>query len=153
MLQVNFIKNNREQVVERLAVKNFNNIELLDKVIALDNERKALQFEQDELQSRLNIASKEIGMLMGKGEKEKAEQKKLEVSELKSLIEPLKSKLEIAEKNLQANIVLLPNLPHTSVPKGKAAEDNEKIKEVGEKPQLYKGAVPHWDLAKKYEAY
>lgn len=151
MLQVNFIKNNREQVLERLAVKNFKDIELVDKVITLDNERKALQFEQDELQAGLNSASKEIGNLMGKGEKDKADQKKLEVGELKSLIEPLKSKLEIAEKDLQSNLVLLPNLPHTSVPKGKTAEDNETVKEVGEKPHLYKGAVPHWDLAKKYE--
>lgn len=151
MLQVNFIKNNREQVLERLAVKNFKDIELVDKVITLHNERKALQFEQDELQARLNSASKEIGNLMGKGEKDKADQKKLEVGELKSLIEPLKSKLEIAEKDLQTNLVLLPNLPQTSVPKGKTAEDNEIIKEVGEKPKLYKGAVPHWDLAKKYE--
>ena len=151
MLQVNFIKNNREQVIERLEVKNFKVTDLVDKVIGLDNERKAFQFEQDELQSRLNIASKEIGTLMSKGEKDKAEQKKLEVSELKSMIEPLKSKLESAEKDLQANLVLLPNLPHKSVPKGKAAEDNETIKEFGSKPQLYKGAVPHWDLAKKYE--
>ncbi len=151
MLQVNFIKNNQEEVIERLAVKNFTDISLVALIIELDNERKSLQFEHDELQAKINAASRQIGELMAKGEKEKAEEKKTEVAKFKSLIEPLIARLEIVEKDLQSDLVSLPNLPHKSVPAGKTPEENEIVREVGSKPELHKGAVPHWELAKKYD--
>ncbi len=150
MLQVNFIKNNYDDVVKRLAVKNFTDISLVDLILELDNERKSLQFDHDEMQSKINAASREIGEFMQKGNKSLAEDKKTEVARLKSLLEPLLARLEIVEKDLQSDLLSLPNLPHTSVPVGKTPEENEIVKESGNKPALFKGAVPHWELAKKY---
>ena len=150
MLEVNFIKNNREEVIERLAVKNFTDIFLIDLILGLDNERKSLQFEHDEMQANINIASREIGELMAKQNKELAEEKKREVAKFKSLMEPLKARLEIVEKDLRSNLLYLPNLPHKSVPAGNTPEENEMVKESGNKPKLHDGALPHWELAKKY---
>ena len=150
MLEVNFIKNNREELIERLAVKNFTDIFLIDLILGLDNERKSLQFEHDEMQANINIASREIGELMAKQNKELAEEKKREVAKFKSLMEPLKARLEIVEKDLRSNLLCLPNLPHKSVPAGNTPEENEMVKESGNKPKLHDGALPHWELAKKY---
>jgi seryl-tRNA synthetase len=151
MLQVNFIKANREQVLKRLAKKHFSEISLVDHIIYLDEERKKLQFELDERQSKINATSKEIGQLMSKGEKQMAEEKKLEVASLKSFLQPVSERLASVEKQLQDDVVKLPNLPHDSVPEGKTPEENEIVREGGEMPALYPGAVPHWDLAKKYD--
>jgi seryl-tRNA synthetase len=151
MLQVNFIKANREEVLKRLAKKHFSEISLVDNIIYLDEERKKLQFELDERQSKINGTSKEIGQLMSKGEKQMAEEKKLEVASLKSFLQPVSERLASVEKQLQDDLVKLPNLPHDSVPEGKTPEENEIVREGGEKPTLYPGAVPHWDLAKKYD--
>ena len=151
MLQVNFIKNNKDEVIKRLAVKNFIDITIVDRVIQLDDERKKLQFEFDETQSKLNATSKEIGQLMASGKKELAEEKKVEVSSLKSFLNPINEKLSDAEKTLHDELIKLPNLPHSSVPVGKTPKENEVVREGGQKPELYKEAVPHWDLAKKYD--
>ncbi len=99
MLQINFIKNNREEVIQRLAVKNFTDKALIDGIINLDTERKSLQFEYDETQAQINGASREIGQLMAKGDKEIAEQKKSEVANFKSLLQPLSEKLATTEKD------------------------------------------------------
>jgi seryl-tRNA synthetase len=151
MLQVTYIKANREEVLKRLAKKNFSESSLVDTIIAHDDERKKLQYELDEIQSKINSASKEIGQLMAKGEKGQAEEKKLEVATLKTFLQPVSEKLSAVEKNLQDDLVKLPNLPHHSVPEGKTPEENEVVREGGAKPSLYKGATPHWDLAKKYD--
>jgi len=151
MLQVNFIKANREEVLKGLTKKHFAEISLVDKIIALDDERKKLQFELDERQSKINATSKEIGNLMAKGEKRLAEEKKLEVASMKSFLQPVSEQLAIVEKSLQDDLIKLPNLPHTSVPEGKTPEENEVVREGGEKPTLSKDALAHWDLAKKYD--
>ena len=151
MLPINYLKANQEEVIQRLSVKNFPDTYLVEAVIANDDRRKKLQFELDELQSRINTISKEIGQLMSKGQKDEAEEKKTEVAKLKSLIEPVKENLADTEKNIYDDLVKLPNLPHSSVPFGKTPEDNEVVREGGEKPSLYAGAVPHWDLATKYD--
>ena len=151
MLQVNFIKKNKEEVLERLAVKNFSQVSLVDRVIELDDERKKIQFEFDETQSKINAASREIGQLMAAGKKDLAEEKKREVGNLKSLLQPISEKLSGIEENLRSELIKIPNLPHASVPKGKTPEENEVVREGGEKPLLGKEAVPHWDLAKKYD--
>ncbi|HEV8083832.1 MAG TPA: serine--tRNA ligase [Chitinophagaceae bacterium] len=151
MLQVNFIKNNRQEIIERLAIKNFTDIPLIDLIVQLDSERKSLQFEHDEIQSKINVASREIGELMLKGNKSLAEEKKVEVAKFKSLIEPLIARLQIVEKDLKSDLLSLPNLPHKSVPAGKTPEENEVVRKTGDVPKLYKGAVPHWELAKKYD--
>lgn len=151
MLQINTIRQNIQEVKDRLTIKNFNNIELVDKAIELDDLRKKLQLEFDTTQSGVNSASKEIGALMAKGDKELAEQKKKEVAELKAALQPVSEQLATAEANLQQALVLLPNLPSPLVPKGNSAEDNVVVREGGSKPQLPKGAVPHWDLIKDYD--
>lgn len=151
MLQVNIIRINKEEIIRRLAVKNFTNTALINQIIELDDERKKLQFQFDETQSKINVASKQIGQLMASGKKELAEEKKLEVGNLKSALQPIGEKLSVIEKNLHDEIIKLPNLPHASVPKGKTPEENEIVREGGEKPLLDKEAMPHWDLAKKYD--
>jgi seryl-tRNA synthetase len=151
MLQVNYLKANREEAIQRLTVKNFTEISLVDTIIEHDDERKKLQFGLDELQSKINAASKEIGRLMASGKKELAEEKKLEVATLKSLLQPVGEKLSTIEKVIYEDLVKLPNLPHVSVPIGKTPEENEIVRGGGQKPELFDGAVPHWDLAKKYD--
>src|SRR5450631_1349996 len=151
MLQVNFIKNNKEEVIKRLAVKNFTDTALLNQIIELDDERKKLQFEFDETQSKINASSKEIGQLMASGKKELTENKKIEVGNLKSALQPISENLSAVEKNLHDELIKLPNLPHSSVPKGKTPEENEVVREGGQKPVLDKEALPHWELAKKYD--
>lgn len=151
MLQVNFIKANREEVLKGLAKKHFTESALVDTIISLDDERRKLQFEMDERQSKINSFSKEIGQLMAKGEKRLAEEKKLEVASLKSFLQPVSDQLNIIQNSLLENLIKLPNLPHASVPEGKTPEDNEIVREGGEKPILPKNAMAHWDLAKKYD--
>ncbi|MCW3079679.1 serine--tRNA ligase [Segetibacter sp.] len=151
MLQVSFIRQNREAVLERLAVKNFFQTELVDEVIALDDERKKLQADFDSTQARVNSASKEIGNLMRQGQKEGAETLKAEVASLKVGIEPLKVKMANVEKGLLDKLLLIPNLPALEVPKGKTPEDNVVVREGGVKPTLAEGALPHWELTTKYK--
>lgn len=150
MLQVQVLRQNPEWVKERLAVKHFANPGLVDEIIVLDDERKKLQLESDTLLAKVNAASKEIGMLMGKGQKEEAEAKKQEVAAIKASLPPLADKQAETEKALNEKLVLLPNLPSEKVPAGKTPADNVVVRENGEKPQLAAGAVPHWDLIKKY---
>ena len=151
MLQVAFIRNNTELVKQRLAVKNFAELNLIDEILKLDDERKRLQLEFETSQAKVNSISKEIGQLMAKGLKEDAENKKLEVSSLKSLLQPINEKLVEVEKKLQDTLVLLPNLPSEKVPSGKTPADNIVVREGGVKPQLPAGSVPHWELIKKYD--
>ena len=151
MLQVNFIRQNTALVKERLGVKNFGDTSIVDKIVELDEQVRKLKVETETLQASLNTASKEIGMLMGKGEKEAAENKKHEVVLNKSAIQNLNQQLNDAEKLLHDEIITLPNLPHISVPKGKTPEDNEVVREGGNKPVLAATAVPHWELIKKYD--
>lgn len=151
MLQLQIIRQNPEWIKERLAVKNFKELNLVDEIIAMDEQRKKLQLEFDNTQAKINAASKEIGQLMGKGEKEKAEEKKKEVAVWKEKLEPIKNDLAKTEVDLNEKLVLLPNLPSEKVPPGITPADNVIIREGGEKKQLQKDAVPHWELIKKYD--
>jgi seryl-tRNA synthetase len=151
MLQVALLRNQRDRVVEKLGVKNFGEPQLVDEVIALDDERKKLTFEFDETKSKINAASKEIGQLMAKGQKAEAEEKKRSVELFKQSLAPIEQQLAAIEKKLESQLVRLPNLPADMVPRGKTPEDNEEVRTGGSKPSLHKGAVPHWDLAKKYD--
>ena len=150
MLQIAFIKQNTALVKERLAIKNFADLGLVDEIVSLDDTRKKLQLEFDTTQSKINASSKEIGQLKAKGENETAENRKQEVATLKTTLQPIAEKLAETEKQLQEQIVKLPNLPSEKVPPGKTPEDNVTVREGGKKPTLPAGAVPHWDLAKKY---
>ncbi len=151
MLQVAFIRNNPELVKERLAVRNFKELDIVDTIISWDNERKKLQLEFDETQGKINAASKEIGQLMAKGYTQSANEKKEEVALFKISLQPISEKLNELEKKLHNELIKLPNLPHISVPAGKTPEENIMVREAGTKPVLFSGAVPHWDLAKKYD--
>ena len=150
MLQVNVLRTNPDWVKERLAVKNFKQVELVDEIVALDNDRKKTQSEFDNTQSKINLSSKEIGKLMGQGKKDEADARKEEVSSLKSLVAGFDSKLMAIEKELHDKLILLPNLPAEQVPVGKTPEENISVKEAGAKPTLYAGAKPHWDLIEQY---
>jgi seryl-tRNA synthetase len=151
MLQINFIRQNPNLVKERLGVKNFSNIDLIDRILEQDEQLRKRQTEAESMQAKMNLLSKEIGILMGKGEKSLAEQKKQEVALYKSGMEELNAQLIEIKKQFWDNIIMLPNLPHISVPKGKTPEDNEVVKEGGKKPILLSNAVPHWDIIKKYD--
>jgi seryl-tRNA synthetase len=151
MLQVQVLRQNPDWVKERLAVKHFANTEIVDEVISLDDERKKLQLEADTLQSKINSSSKEIGMLMGKGQKEEAESKKIEVATIKASLQPLADKQADTEKQLNEKLILLPNLPSEKVPAGKTPADNVVVREGGTVPQLTADALAHWELIKKYD--
>ncbi len=151
MLQVSYIRQNRENIVERLTLKNFSQTHLVDEVIALDIERKKIQSDFDSTQARVNSASKEIGNLIRQGTKDQVDSLKAEVESLKSAIAILKEKTANAETLLTDKLLLLPNLPTPEVPKGKTPEDNVVVREGGTKPILAMGAMPHWDLANKYK--
>ena len=151
MLQVNLIKQNPEEVKKKLAVKNFKEINLVDEIILLDEERKKLNFEFDETKAGINAASKEIGQLMAKGQREEADARKKDVETFKIKLNPIQQELEVAEKKLTDLILRLPNLPSEKVPPGRTPEENEVVRMGGSKPELFPGAVPHWDLAKKYD--
>lgn len=151
MLQLATLRNNTELVKERLAVKNFKEINLVDDIIALDDERRKLTFGYDETKAKINAASKEIGQFMSMGQKEEAASRKKDVESYKNALNPIQENLEAVEKQLNDLLIRIPNLPSDLVPKGKTPEDNEIVRTGGTKPELYKGAVPHWDLAKKYD--
>lgn len=151
MLQLAFIRQNRELVKERLAVKNFANLDLVDEIIALDEQRRKKQLENDDLAAKVNAASKEIGMLMGKGQKAEAEQKKTEVTQYKESSKQIAEELASVEQKLNELLVRLPNLPSTLVPLGKTAEDNVNVKESGDEPVLPANAKPHWELIEQYD--
>ncbi|MEY4279557.1 MAG: hypothetical protein RL377_1561 [Bacteroidota bacterium] len=150
MLQVSFLRQNTELAKKKLAIKHFANLNLVDEVIAIDDQRKQLQASFDDIQSKVNAASKEIGGHMAKGEKDKAEALKNEVAAWKQQLEPLKEQMTQVEANLQQVIVQFPNLPHDLVPLGKTPEENEVVREGGLTPKLPANAEAHWDLIKKY---
>ncbi len=150
MLQVSFLRQNRDLAKKKLAIKHFAQPNLVDTVIDLDDERKQLQASFDETQAKVNSASKEIGALMAKGDKEKAEATKTDVGEWKKQLEPLKEKMAQVEIDLQNVLVQFPNLPHDLVPLGKSPEENVLVREGGVTPKLHPGAEAHWDLIKKY---
>jgi seryl-tRNA synthetase len=150
MLQLAFIRQNTDLVKERLAIKNFRELELVDTVLGLDDQRKKLQLQSDTLQSKINAASKEIGHLMSKGDPNTANQKKEEVASLKLSLQPIAEQLSSTEWQLNEALVTLPNIPSDQVPPGKTPADNVIVREEGLIPELSTRAVPHWDLAKKY---
>ncbi len=150
MLQVSLLRSAPEKVKERLRKKNFKDLNLVDLIIQLDDERKKLQGSFDDIQAKVNSASKEIGGLMSKGDKEAAELIKQNVASWKLTLDPLKTQMADVEKRLADTLVLLPNLPTDAVPKGKTPEENEIVRTGGNTPTLGANALPHWDLTKKY---
>ncbi len=151
MLQVNYIRENREKVLERLGARNFKQTELIDEIIQLDDERKQVQTSLDNLSAIANASAKQIGELMRNGKKAEAETLKLETTTNKDKIKPLAEQLAAAEQQLHQLLVQIPNIPHHLVKAGSTAEDNEVVYVHGEPAVLAEGALPHWELTTKYD--
>jgi seryl-tRNA synthetase len=155
MLQLSFIRENKELTIKGLKKKRFKNPEqVIDELLALDNKRRETQTERDGVLARSNAISKEIGGLMKAGKKEEAEALKTETSTLKIREKELTEILNNYEKSLIEILYQIPNLPHESVPEGATAEDNEVVYESAlakNLPQMNEGALPHWELIKKYD--
>jgi seryl-tRNA synthetase len=150
MLQVAFIRQHLDLVKSRLSVKRFDRSHLLDELIRLDDERKRQQFEKDELLGQVNSISRDIGALMKAGKKEEAELRKQEVADIREKLNDVAG-LNGLEKQIHEILVQIPNLPSEKVPEGNGPADNEIVRMGGTKPALTPSALPHWELAKKYE--
>ncbi len=150
MLTLKQIRGERDRVVERLAVKGFAAAPVIDRVEELDDRRKAIQTELDDLLRQQNAAAKQIGALMGQGKRDEAEAAKTSVAALKERSRGLEEELRAVAADLEAEIVKLPNLPADIVPAGRTAEDNVVVKLHEEFTAPPAGALPHWDLAAKY---
>ncbi len=150
MIQIQVIRNQKDFVQERLEAKYFNHPEVLDQILSIDEVRRQLQTENDLHLAKINAASKEIGKFMASGQKDEAEKLKAEVSESKEQSKVIGAKLSVIDKQLLDELVKLPNLPHSSVPKGKTPEENIVERTGNPIPELYADAQPHWELVKKY---
>ena len=151
MLTLKQLRDNKEEAIRRLAKKGVDAAPIIARIEELDDKRKALQAELDNCLAQQNAAAKQIGALMGKGLKEEAEAKKQEVAGLKSRSNELKEESERVAAELQNQIVLLPNFPAEIVPEGRTAEDNVVVKLVENYTEIPGEALPHWELAKKYD--
>ena len=151
MLTLKVINENREEVIRKLAKKRFDAEGIINQIIELDEKRRSSQNLLDSQLAEINALSKSIGGLMKEGKRAEAEIAKQQVSELKELSKTNETGLREAEAAIQDLLVTIPNLPHNSVPEGKSAEDNLIERSGGTIPQLSADAVPHWDLAKKYD--
>tara|TARA_R110002072_G_scaffold129809_2_gene268402 strand:+ start:6052 stop:7326 length:1275 start_codon:yes stop_codon:yes gene_type:complete len=152
MLQVPFIKDNQKLVLEGLAKRNFANAEeIIESVLKADETRRKIQVLLDNTLAESNALSKEIGILFKSGEVQKANIVKEKTSQLKEKSKELNDELNASAKELQDLLFQIPNIPHSSVPQGQSEEDNEEIYKEAEIPTLHDAALPHWELAKKYD--
>ncbi|MEO1031516.1 MAG: serine--tRNA ligase [Bacteroidota bacterium] len=151
MLQVAFIRDHKDAVIKGLAKRNIDATEMINEAIALDEERRSLQTKLDNTKAESNTLSKEIGHLFKSGEAQKANELKAKTTTLKETVKTLEEVLNEKADALKELLYKIPNVPHTSVPEGNSDEDNEEIFRAGDIPQLFDGALPHWELAKKYD--
>lgn len=151
MLQLTVIRENKEEVIARLSKRNIDAKSLVENVLAIDENKRALQTQLEELLAESNKISKEIGQLMKSGNKEEAEALKNRTTEIKSTSKELQDQVNTLQEQLTEELYKIPNTPAAIVPNGKDAEDNEVVHEEGEVPQLGAEAQPHWELVKKYD--
>jgi seryl-tRNA synthetase len=151
MLQVPFIKENKDLVISRLAKRNIDATGMINQVLSFDEDRKRLQTELDNTLAESNTLSKEIGMLFKSGDTQKANLLKEKTSQLKEVSKELTESLNIKVIELNELLYKIPNVPNTIVPSGNTDEDNEEVFREGDIPVLHEGALPHWELAKKYD--
>lgn len=151
MLNLKFIRENRETVIERLAVKNFDARESVEKIIALDDLRKSLQQEAESMQAKMNDVARQIGRLVQSGDRDAAEKARQETADLKRSIGEANNRRSEVEKELTDVLLRLPNMPHSSVPRGKSEADNEIVRIVENIPGKKPGDLPHWELARRYD--
>ncbi|MEA5005331.1 MAG: serine--tRNA ligase [Rikenellaceae bacterium] len=150
MLNIKLLREQPQFVAERLAVKNFDAAEIIKSINDLDQQRRDTQTELDSILAEQNTLARAIGSFMKEGKKSEAEEAKFKVAELKERSKQLDIQMQSITNEMNEKLVLLPNLPHSSVPQGKTAEDNVIVREGGSFPEL-KDALPHWELAKKYD--
>ncbi|MCQ2171071.1 MAG: serine--tRNA ligase [Bacteroidales bacterium] len=151
MLTLKMLRDNPQLVVEKLKIKNFEAAQLVQKVLELDTQRRGLQTESDAILAEQKQLAAQIGALMKQGLKDKAEEAKAKVAALKSKSTQLLAQMEDAGRELESQLVLMPNLPCNLVKPGNGAQDNEVVKMGGADPVLPQNALPHWELAKKYD--
>jgi seryl-tRNA synthetase len=151
MLTINLIREQKEFIIKRLKIKNFEAKSIVKKILLLDSSLRKIQSKTELLQGEMNRVSKEIGILLKDGKLKEAEKAKKKTSSLKVKIKSLSDKLIPIENNLRTEIIKLPNLPHETVPKGYGANNNVKVKEHKVKIHISESALPHWDLIKKYD--
>jgi hypothetical protein len=150
MLQISYIRENKDLVINGLKKRNFKELELVEEAISLDENRRLIQTKLDNALAESNKLSKEIGALMKEGKRQEAEQAKAQTAELKEQVKQYTASLEETVNALNNILYRIPNIPNAIVPEGKTAEDNLTVFQAGEIPHLFEGALPHWELAKKY---
>ena len=150
MLTLQLINQDPEDVIRRLAIKQFDGREPIMRIVELDKQRRALQKQRDDNAAVLNKMAAQIGALMKQGNRDEAENVKAQVAELKTANKAIDDNLSAAQDEINEILLNVPNVPYSGVPEGKTAEDNVVEKTGGEMPNLPEGALPHWDLAKKY---
>lgn len=151
MLTLKYITENTADVIERLAKKHFDGKEVIEKVVALDANRKATQVKSDNTLAEINQLSKQVGDLFKQGKAEEANQVKAQTAALKEQSKEFSAQLDNIEKEITELLLTIPNLPNADVPEGKTAEDNVVVRTGGNLEDLPKEALPHWELAKKYD--
>ncbi len=152
MLYIPYLRENKETVIKGLQKRNLPHVsEAVEQVLSLDQRRRDTQTQLDSTLAQSNTLAREIGALMKAGKKEEAEAAKAQTAVLKTQAKDLEEQMRSVEEELQRLLVTLPNVPHASVPEGRTADDNEVVLEHGQVPQLPAGALPHWELIKKYD--
>ena len=151
MLTLPYLRSNKEEAVTRLARKHFDAKEIIEKIIETDSDRRAKQAQLDQLLAQSNTLSKEIGQLFSEGKKQEAEQKRMQSIQYRDEAKKMEESLRLLEDAVQQLLVKLPNLPADLVPEGKTAEDNMVVREGGMRPALADSALPHWELAAKFD--
>ena len=152
MLQLQYIKEHTEEIIERLKIKNVQNVEeRIAEIISLDEQRRALQQKADAVKAEQNSIAKQIGVLFKQGKRDEAETLKVRTADLKTQEKELSEQQTAVDTDLNAKLISLPNAPHITVPKGKSEADNVVVAEFGTKPNLPEDALPHWDLCAKYD--
>ena len=150
MLQISYIRENKDLVINGLKKRNFKELELVEEAISLDENRRLVQTKLDNALAESNKLSKEIGALMKEGKRQEAEQAKAQTADFKEQVKQYSASLEETVNALNNILYRIPNIPNAIVPEGKTAEDNLTVFQAGEIPHLFEGALPHWELAKKY---
>jgi seryl-tRNA synthetase len=151
MLQIANIRKNANELAERLAIRGLDGQALIAQVIELDERNRAKRTEMETLQAKGNQFSSQIRDMYQSGQKEAGDALKLESAQIKDSLKSLETDVELADKELLQLLLTIPNTPSMEVPKGKTPEENQEVSQWGAKPDLYDGAVPHWELAAKYD--
>jgi len=151
MLTLQYIQEHADYIIERLKVRNKDFTDTINQIKQLDEERRSKQQEVNNAQAELNTLSKQIGQLFKEGKKEEASQAKEKNAAMKESVKEGQQRLNEIQEEIHSLMVQIPNVPHETVEQGKGEEDNIQIREGGRAPELYEGALPHWELAKKYD--